>query len=508
MSSHPSPPPARPPPPAGTTISALGDDMLREIFARLPDLPNLARAAFACRAFLGAVRSSPAFRCRFRSLRPPPLLAFFVEPDMGTVPVYPSPWRPSDPGLVAAFRDGDFLQTRRMDGLASGEPGWEFDYSLRCEIRIAHRKQRASCSPLTQALSLFPDRQIMMDDSYLEFHTLSHQEDQGLQRVVCIRHDHPWIGASVAVFSSHTMEWQISPWVETWTLTPKDATYLKSGKVVDGFVYWTFPNGDGMLVLNTATSQFHRMDVPQPLKEALMFNPTFFELGQTKDGKLCIVHKGIHNKECKLFVWSWGKDGDGVERWKLDKSFPLRMIIEFIKCSKLNHAQVTIVSVIDGFVYLSVDCHEYAEFQNCSNSPEWFLSLCLETAELHQLFEGPYRSHTCVRPYVMPWPPCLVRSKDGSEAVGKGEPTSILTTALQSFKEALITDDEANIIVTKAFFSIGVKNRSLISKIATLDARLTNARDHILRMSADSAECKRPCLDDDCFFCVLSQAYS
>ncbi|KAM3373151.1 hypothetical protein ACQJBY_019867 [Aegilops geniculata] len=419
---------------------------------------------------------------------------------MGTVPVYPSPWRRSDPGLADAFRDADFLQTRRMDGLASGEPGWEFDYSLRCEIRIAHRKQRASYSPLTQALSLFPDRQIVTDGSYLEFHTLSHQEDQGLQRVVCVRHDRPWTQARVAVFSSHTMEWQIFHWVETGTLTPKDATYLKPGKVVDGFVYWTFPNGDGMLVLNTVTSQFHRMDVPQPLKEALMFNPTFFELGQ----KLCIVHKGIHNKECKLFVWSWGKDGDGVERWKLDKSFPLRMIIEFIKCSKLNHAQVTIVAVIDGFVYLSVDCHEYAEFQNCSNSPEWLLSLCLETAELHQLFEGPYRSRSCVRPYVMSWPPCL----DGSEAVGKGEPTSILITALQSSKEALITDDEANITETKAFFSIGVKNRSLVNKIATLDARLTNARDHVLRISADSAECKRPCLGDDCFFCVLSQVYS
>ena len=182
-----------------------------------------------------------------------------------------------------------------------------------------------------------------------------------------------------------------------------------------------------------------------------------------------------------------------------DKSFPLCAIVEFINCSMVIHSKVGILSVIDGFVYLSV-----AECRNRSNSSEWFLSFCLETSELHQLFEGPYRSRSCVRPYVMPWPPCL----DGSEAVGKGEPTSILITALQSFKEALITDDEANITETKAFFSIGVKNRSLVSKIATLDARLTNARDHILRISADSAECKRPCLDDDCFFCGLSQAYS
>ncbi|KAF7013569.1 hypothetical protein CFC21_027640 [Triticum aestivum] len=184
MSSPPSPPPARRPPAARTTICALGDDLLRAIFARLPDLPNVARAAFTCRAFLGVVRSSPAFRRRFRSLRAPPFLAFFVEREMDALPVYPSPWRPSDPGLAAAFRDADFLQTRSMRCPPADHLGWEFDYSLNGEIHIAHRKQRASYSPLTQALTLFPDTQILSDGSYLELHTLSHQEEQGLQRVV------------------------------------------------------------------------------------------------------------------------------------------------------------------------------------------------------------------------------------------------------------------------------------------------------------------------------------
>ncbi|XBI87712.1 hypothetical protein VPH35_025758 [Triticum aestivum] len=144
-----------------TTISALGDGLLLEILARLPDLPNLARAAFAYRA-LG---SSLTFRRRFCSLRVPPLLAFSSS----------STWKRS------------------------------------CEVRIAHRKQRASYNPLTEAPTLFPNGQVVTDDTHLEFHTLSSQEDQWLHHVVCIGHKTSWTQARVVVFSSHSMEWQNFP---------------------------------------------------------------------------------------------------------------------------------------------------------------------------------------------------------------------------------------------------------------------------------------------------------
>ncbi|VAH72350.1 unnamed protein product [Triticum turgidum subsp. durum] len=78
--------------------------------------------------------------------------------------------------------------------------------------------------------------------------------------------------------------------------------------------------------------------------------------GKTKDVKLCIVHltfEGVNDE--MLFVWLWGKDSYGVERWVFDKSFPLRIIAEFIKCSMVIHCKVGILYVIDGFMYLSVD---------------------------------------------------------------------------------------------------------------------------------------------------------
>ncbi|KAM0928450.1 hypothetical protein ACQ4PT_002490 [Festuca glaucescens] len=85
-----------------TTITGLSDDLLREIFLRLPALPSLIRAAFACRVFRRAVRSSPAFRRSFRALHAPPLLALFLEPNFEVVPVFSSPCCRRDLDLVAA----------------------------------------------------------------------------------------------------------------------------------------------------------------------------------------------------------------------------------------------------------------------------------------------------------------------------------------------------------------------------------------------------------------------
>ncbi|KAM0863850.1 hypothetical protein ACQ4PT_044319 [Festuca glaucescens] len=82
-----------PPPPTPTTITCLGDDLLHEIFLRPPALPSLVRAAFACRAFRRAVRSSLAFRRSFRTLHALPLLTLFLERNFEVAPAFPCTWR-------------------------------------------------------------------------------------------------------------------------------------------------------------------------------------------------------------------------------------------------------------------------------------------------------------------------------------------------------------------------------------------------------------------------------
>uniref|UniRef100_A0A8R7QZV9 F-box domain-containing protein n=2 Tax=Triticum urartu TaxID=4572 RepID=A0A8R7QZV9_TRIUA len=105
---------APPPPPAAecpsrTTVLDLDDDLLREVFLRLPGLPSLVRAALSCRTFLSPVRSSPAFRRSFRALHPSPFVGLFVQrrgfkPEASSFKAHHS--RP-DPDFEAAARGGD-----------------------------------------------------------------------------------------------------------------------------------------------------------------------------------------------------------------------------------------------------------------------------------------------------------------------------------------------------------------------------------------------------------------
>uniref|UniRef100_R7WCI0 F-box protein AT5G49610-like beta-propeller domain-containing protein n=1 Tax=Aegilops tauschii TaxID=37682 RepID=R7WCI0_AEGTA len=214
------------------------------------------------------------------------------------------------------------------------------------------------------ALFLCPkDHHDMPDGTTLGFHTFCSEEDQMPSRVVCVRHDYSRPCARVAVFSSDTMEWQIFP----ETATPLPQGFRSTGcTVLDEFICWPCGSMGGMvvseyiLVLNTDTFQFYRMDLPPPLR---MVHQTF-KIGQTNDGKLCIVNE----KECTFSIWILKAGDDGIERFVLHKIFPLHTsFMEVTSCSVEDTISVRLITVYNGFVYFAL--HPWRNYVDQYKSP-------------------------------------------------------------------------------------------------------------------------------------------
>jgi hypothetical protein len=390
-----------PPPPAPTTVIDLGNDLLREIFLRLPSLPSLVRAALSCHTFLHAVRSSPAFRRSFSAARPPPLLGLFFDPDGPAIPAFSPLRRRSDPDLAAVVRGADFFLTRLPDD-DDTFPSWVIKdcrdgYIL---LRNFTAEQLAVYDPITRALDLIPDPPDEIfdgghgDASYLGCHILSSKESAQPLRLVYTCQDQS--RARAAVFSSHSREWQIFPWSEPVTPLPEDQFWLKVGTMVNGFVYWVHTGEAYIFVLNTATLEFSQMDLPP----GLVGRDFMLRVGENKDGELCIVCA----IEFDLFVWVWRADLDGIQTWVFDRRFSLENIVESTQGTLEEHGELRVVAIIGGYVYFSTN----ETFQDAVH-PCWFLSLCMETAKVDTIFQKRFDSH--IYPYIMAWPPSFIQNK-------------------------------------------------------------------------------------------------
>ncbi|XBI34708.1 hypothetical protein VPH35_120481 [Triticum aestivum] len=438
-----------PPPPAEcpsrTTVLDLDDDLLREVFLRLPGLPSLVRAALSCRTFLSAVRSSPAFRHSFRALHPSPFVGLFVQrrglkPEASSFKAHHS--RP-DPDFEAAARGGDFsLSGLPLPGADGSQHGYKEDEGIdeedsnnqeeQCEedddedeeyeeeeeashvweierccdgyvvVFNQRAKQIAAYNPLTRALHLYPSPPRLFSDAInFEFHIISSQEDPGAPpRVLCFDFNLFQEKAVVRLISSDN---SIKSKCRKFPGTGSEVT----GKMVNGSVYWTHAGKPYITVLDTATLKFTKMDLP-PILADQEGRKCAFVFGNTKDGRPCIVSPDLWGA-CSLDVFFWRPEDeyydDGRNYW-LYQTFPLKTIRQFVKFSKGDDGFfiVRLMDVIDGILYLRT------EYDGCTEAPQFLLSFCLETAELKMICED---YHKPVRPYIMAWPPSLVQNDEG-----------------------------------------------------------------------------------------------
>ncbi|TKW15239.1 hypothetical protein SEVIR_5G224300v4 [Setaria viridis] len=392
-----------------TTVAALGEDILLEIFLRLPCLATLVRAALTCRGWRRAVASSPAFHRRFRQLHPAPLLGLLFNPP-GPVqdpelPAFPSfvPTRGTDRDQAAAVRGGDFFLTSLQE--RSGvHNGWDIHDCRGGYVLLANGDQEtmAVVNPLVRRSERFLD---FGHKDTLEGHRacgivhraclLCSDEDPTSFRVIIIAHDKSRVRATV--FSSETGEWSVRRWVHIPARPRRgrgERWILNSNMQANGFLYWVSKNRKYMVTLDTATVDFSVNELPIFLQN----RHCTFVVGEMKNGEACIVY-AINFTVGVLFRRT---ESDGVDRWVLDRAELLetqlgRVLGEVME----NYNEVEVVAVRDGFAYLAT-----TESLNDSGTPSWFLSLCLETMILEKLFQRTYDSS--VHPYVMPWPPSLV----------------------------------------------------------------------------------------------------
>ena len=364
---------AKPQPPTVTTIHSLGDDLLREIFLRLPSLPSLVRAALTSRAFLAVIRS-PAFRCRFRALHPPPLLGFFFESIGEDVPSFSPIRRRCEPDIAAAVRGVDVFLTR-IPYHEDASPGWKIkDCRGGCLLLLNYRTEQITVyNPLTRALDLFPTPPHDGKFRYMNYFLLYSDQSPGSFRVVYSCHDKSRVRASI--FSSDTREWQILPWSEAAPAQPSGKKHwLLSGTQVNGNLYWAHAKQAYMVVLDTATLQFSFIDLLEHLKG----QGYLYKLGAAKDGKLCMVSVD----EFALWTWLRRADDSGAEKWMLHSVIPLEG--EILQATEIPEDELyehclKVDAVLDGIVYMSI-LGEHT-------SPSWFLSFCLETRKLEKLFQ-------------------------------------------------------------------------------------------------------------------------
>jgi hypothetical protein len=386
-------PPPPPPPPkfpqaAPTTIFTIGDDLLLEILVRLPSLPSLVRAAFACRTFLHAVRSFPTFRPRFRDLHPPPLLGLFVRHRVGDIPSFVPLRGLADPDQAAVVRGSDFFLTRVPDD----QGFWNVTHCRDGYLLLHNWEHRlfAAYSPLAGVLH----RITAPPEAVRELYILSAPPEQphGSFRLVCVQEDGLQVRA--VVFSSDTGAWQVLPWAQAAAINknhPEDddkhCLPPRTGKLVDGRIYWT--RHDCVIVLDTATLQFSSMDLPP-----YMYGQKPFVVGETKDDKLCMVC--AIDEEDTIAVWVWRADAGRVEEWVLEKEIEL----EDLSALKL-------VAVKQGFVHLHwMAVEEPGIVPLCD-----FFSLCLEKEEMKKIFALYEYEMEWSYPYIMPWPSSLVCNK-------------------------------------------------------------------------------------------------
>uniref|UniRef100_A0A453TD25 F-box domain-containing protein n=1 Tax=Aegilops tauschii subsp. strangulata TaxID=200361 RepID=A0A453TD25_AEGTS len=244
------------------------DDLLEEIFLRLPTPDAVARASAACTSFRRVIKGR-AFRRRFRALHRPPLLGFMDAAGFHPAQA-PHPSAPLTGALAPCAADFSFVPAVVSSASyiprgvqADGEgPRWRprdvRDGRVLLDWVSLHPRAMRICCYMEdgyEELAVQPQDYLREFEPVLAPNTSEDGEEEHF-KVICIAKYHTKL--VLFVFPSTTMQWSmveppISPSLE----------HMSCFDCVRGCFYWTEPYrwSDHLMVLDTRTMRFSTVDL-------------------------------------------------------------------------------------------------------------------------------------------------------------------------------------------------------------------------------------------------------
>ncbi|XP_004957982.1 uncharacterized protein LOC101771292 isoform X2 [Setaria italica] len=260
---------ASPPP-----LLTLTDELLEEIFLRLPGPTDLARASTACASFHRVI-TDRAFLRRFRGIHPPPLLGFVPRGQDGFYPAQPPYHSAPLARAVADAADfsyyfvpiGRWLKPWRPRDLRQGRvlleclPKYDERYHFHSVVFLSDL-DLAVCDPLHRRYVLLPpvphkitaQHGLLVDfDAFL---APTGQDEEGTSfQVICTARNETNLFA--IVFSSVTGHWCIAA-SPSWSCLGTEVAFDKLAypDYANGCFYWTQDWFGKLLMLDATKMEF------------------------------------------------------------------------------------------------------------------------------------------------------------------------------------------------------------------------------------------------------------
>uniref|UniRef100_A0A0E0LM33 F-box domain-containing protein n=1 Tax=Oryza punctata TaxID=4537 RepID=A0A0E0LM33_ORYPU len=353
---QPAPPPPLTPTPTPTptppSLAVLSDDILREIFVRLPSPADLARAATACAGFRRVI-TEHSFLHRFRAANHPPPLLGLLDVDGGFVPAgpphpsaaaagavvaasrdvvdftcpflpsSPDPWRRRDvlDGRVLFSRDAVGGGGEKVDG-QDDDPGF---------------MDLAVCDPLSRRYVLLPavpndlaaSAQLHNLLDLQPFFAPPRDDDDGdgdgtsFKVMYMARCQSKLV---VFTFSSESQQWSsisYHGWGILVAATPSQETALSQRHHAHGCIFWFLLWAKKLLVLDTYTMELSTINLPS--SELLEIQQVaIVESAGGGIGMFAMVDE-ILDSTFDMFYVVW--DPEGSNKWPLERL--MKLPVEF-----------------------------------------------------------------------------------------------------------------------------------------------------------------------------------